>query len=107
MALDSQKNSRWKNRLIIVSESNVGAQKHFEEIKLKLPDAWKDRRLKLVTLTQIEFNKATNGNKRASAGLLGLDGELKQIYVALPRAKEIFQIIDAMPMRVDEMINRK
>ena len=40
------------------------------------------------------------------AVLIGKDGTIKQKYSALPLADEVFQLIDAMPMRMEEMQQR-
>lgn len=101
MAMQDLTTYKWNNRLIAVSEVNTQAIDYFNNLKTKNSSAWSERKLKLVTLPSDQF--LNTYDKNTFAALVGLDGGTKAVYKTPPDIKLIFQTIDAMPMRQQEL----
>ena len=114
---------KWKNRLIVftgdISEENSQITNTYKEM---IPEL-KERKLVFLQITEktvsemiphvrrlsvntksYDFLKEDHPN--ASVFLIGLDGGIKRATNILFKPEELFQIIDAMPMRASE-IRRK
>lgn len=105
MSFDILDKFKWKNRLLVVDQRNKVVTKHFELLKQKQFNEWNERKLKLIFMTQGDYKNLFHENPKTLAGLIGLDGELKKKYASLPSSRDIFTIIDTMPMRKNEMKN--
>ena len=114
---------KWKNRLVVftgdISEENSQIINAYKESVKEL----KERKLVFLQITEktvsemiphvrrlsvntesYDFLKEDHSN--ASVFLIGLDGGIKRATNILFKPEELFQIIDAMPMRASE-IRRK
>jgi len=113
---------KWKHRILIIQahESSVDSLIQIKDSFAQEKEMVKDRRLLLMELVegQLEIMNAghvgltwssdynlqfMNPDKDFQITLIGLDGEIKQIWNRLVSVEEVFQLIDAMPMRINEL----
>lgn len=122
MSSQSIADLKWKNRLIVVFTETTDSQKfqHQLEIFNKNIAEFNDRKLKLIhavpnkqqivlpEITEWQASTFYNKNKKEKTAdfeviLIGLDGGVKLRQYKVTEAKEIFDLIDSMPMRQSEM----
>ena len=99
--MEKIKKFKWNSRLIVVSENNTQALNYFDNIKSQYSKGWNERQLKVVPVSSNQFFKKYHQN--SFAALVGLDGTTKSVYKSPPNIETIFQTIDAMPMRRQEL----
>ena len=107
------KELKWNKRLLILDATTVKAQDLRTEIDRNIA-AWRDRDLHLVLLDGEQVG-GEEANQDASvwrkkfridqegAVLVGKDGGVKERWSVAPRLQEIFDLVDAMPMRQREL----
>lgn len=100
-AMENLDKFKWNYRLIVISKTNTNALNYFKDLKTKNSNSWSERKLKLVTVPSDQFDKTYD--KNTFAALIGLDGGIKSVYKTPPDIQIIFQTIDAMPMRQQEL----
>ena len=117
---------RWQNRLLIVSgpsddtEQAEAVVKQFlqsvEELqnrKMLLLLAYEGIATKLngstltVELSEEELSRYVMTSGVFQISLVGLDGQVKRTWNKPPNPAEVFEIIDSMPMRMNEIRNKK
>lgn len=122
---------KWKNRLLVIANSERVTTKtraqlqQFEEYR----EALKDRKLKIIEVSEERYRivKMINGEIQYSnwstdreivkkctpakgefqVVLIGLDGRVKVRQDEIMTREQLFGTIDSMPMRMEEMRNRK
>ncbi|MCB7481711.1 DUF4174 domain-containing protein [Christiangramia sediminis] len=113
---------QWKNRLIVVFTDSINSQKFQEQLELfkNEMDGFNDRKLKLIhhlphkkqivlpEVSEWQDSSFYKKNKKKKAAdfeviLIGLDGGVKLRQYRLVETKEIFDLIDSMPMRQSEI----
>jgi len=113
---------QWKNRLIVVFTNSVNSQKFQQQLEIfkKDMDGFNDRKLKLIhaipdkqrivipETSEWRDSNFYKKNKKEKAAdfeviLIGLDGGIKLRKYGLVEIKEIFDLIDSMPMRQAEI----
>uniref|UniRef100_UPI00404A214B DUF4174 domain-containing protein n=2 Tax=Flavobacterium sp. TaxID=239 RepID=UPI00404A214B len=123
------KEFRWKNRILVIETTNQDNplyQKQLLVLKDKISEL-SERKLVIFEIVNQQFKKSTsdslnqNGNwqnldknyktkciedNEFSISLIGLDGNLKLQQNDLLLTKYLFEIIDVMPMRRNEIRNR-
>ncbi len=93
---------RWKNRLLIVFYSDCGLREAFDRTWSDQSAGMKERDL-IVLRADAGLRKAWDLAPDANAAILvGKDGTEKARWKAVPTPEEVFQRIDAMPMRQSE-----
>ena len=107
------KELKWNKRLLVLDTTTVKAQDLRTEIDRNIA-AWRDRDLHLVLLDGEQVG-GEEANQDASvwrkkfridqegAVLVGKDGGVKERWSVAPRLQEIFDLVDAMPMRQREL----
>lgn len=122
MTSQSISDLQWKNRLIVVITDSANSKELHEQLEIfkNDMDGFIDRKLKLIhalpdkqrfVLPEISewqvSNFYRNNKKDKSADLevilIGLDGGVKLRQYEVVEAKEIFDLIDSMPMRQSEI----
>ncbi len=87
----------WKKRIILLTYSDVSNKKVLEQRKIfeQTPGENKERKLILIEKVKedIEFK----------LDLIGLDGGVKKSFKNIVPMKDLFKIIDSMPMRASEL----
>ena len=119
----------WKNRILVVKTSDSASEKYQEQIKefRNADEELKDRKFVLYIMTGDDFESIDYANRELiHAGktegkqigktlhdqenfeviLIGLDGGVKLQQTEVLRKEALFKIVDAMPMRRNEL-NRK
>ena len=123
------KEFRWKNRLLVIETTNQDNplyQKQLLVLKDKISEL-SERKLVIFEIVNQQFKKSTPDNlnqnenwqnldknyktkcsedNEFSISLIGLDGNLKLQQNDLLLTKDLFEIIDVMPMRRNEIRNR-
>ena len=119
MAGQELKDYQWKNRLLIIRAESERAEKLKAKYLVDI-ESLEERKLLLIKAVDGEFRIGNSKDnlrsteigegwlKRLSAYefqifLVGLDGDVKKIWQTEPALLEIFDIIDAMPMRLSEL----
>ena len=107
------KELKWNKRLLILDATTVKAQDLRTEIDRNIA-AWRDRDLHLVLLDGDQVG-GEEANQDASfwrkkfridqegTVLVGKDGGVKERWPLAPRLQEVFDLVDAMPMRQREL----
>jgi hypothetical protein len=119
---------QWENRIIIIKttdENNAKYQKQIEEFKNE-ENGLLDRKLVLYKVVEdtysfsdfnsksMDFQTISNPSKRNlfkhkhdfEVLLIGLDGGVKIVQQEVLTIQKLFNTIDAMPMRQNELNNR-
>lgn len=100
---------KWKKRVILVFEASEGSffYKDQKEVENAHHAEFKDRDLVVLKVTDEAIYKKYKARKNENTVLLiGKDGYPKKRQSKIMDAKSLFAIIDAMPMRQDEMRNK-
>ena len=120
---------QWTNRVLIVKTVDVQSNKYQEQVKefTNSTEELIDRKLILYKINKEDFtltnyqNSALNSSgkvsKKLAEGILnekdnfeiiliGLDGGIKLQHTEVLTKQELFNTIDAMPMRRNEIKNR-
>jgi len=130
-SLDGQDLSayKWENRIIIISSSENISDQYLQQLKLfsQEIEALKERKLilcqhvgdhyKIVHHPEFvidaswretsSLNKYLKDGEGFSVVLIGLDGGVKLRQNEILETKDLFSIIDGMPMRKDEIRQRE
>ena len=99
---------KWKNRILVVFVTAEGS-KHWTEQKnlfVKQADGAKSRDLLLLKNHRNKLKKPSNSNEKEPTfvmHLVGKDGSIKKVYTKPQSLNKVFDVIDAMPMRQQEM----
>lgn len=109
----------WENRLIIINGDGDCSAWFDEELLIDLSD----RKLLVFHFNEGSLVGSNFEGKLKTADflklipkksdqpvtwvLVGLDGRKKNSGVSVPKSGEIFRIIDAMPMRQSELVNKR
>lgn len=119
----------WKNRILVVKTSDSASEKYQEQIKefRNADEELKDRKFVLYKMIGDDFEsidytnrelidagktegkqigKTLNNQENFEVILIGLDGGVKLQQTEVLRKEALFKIVDAMPMRRNEL-NRK
>jgi len=113
------KDYQWKNRLLIISAESERAEKLKAKYLVDI-ESLEERKLLLIKAVDGEFRIGNSKDNLRSTEigegwlksisayefqifLVGLDGGVKKIWQTEPAPLEIFDIIDAMPMRLSEL----
>jgi len=125
------KSHRWKDRVLLIQTSSELSDKYQKQLR-EFND-WgnelKERKLVIYTIVGDTYNVTNYQNKKSNKSwkstdelfddlidknddfrviLLGLDGGIKLEKSTVLKRKELFNIIDSMPMRMNELRkNRK
>ncbi|MBD66003.1 MAG: hypothetical protein CME62_12400 [Halobacteriovoraceae bacterium] len=91
---------QWKHRLILVKADENLIYDNQKEIAYKNKDGFIERKLKVLTITPNHSLIAGHPDKKVF--LVGLDGGVKAMSDKAMGEQELFQTIDAMPMRQSE-----
>ena len=99
----------WTNRLVIMitdkqnSDLETQVRRFFESNACDI----EDRNLKLLHLHKNELSVTHLQKKHSQTGLwlLGFDGSIKDFSKDAQLLNRLFQTIDGMPMRQDEMVS--
>jgi len=119
---------KWKNRLIIISTNDLENslfKKQLKELK-EYPKGLTERRLLIYQVKDMKYREGLEDNKEwknvetkylinfqkdsnsnFEIILIGLDGRVKLQQSKVLSTDELFSIIDAMPMRIQEIENIK
>lgn len=120
---------RWKNRIVIVKSSLGATQQYQEQLEAfeDVQEAFSERKLVAFYVTDdsykmIDYTKgAASKSDKLSASfandllneqngfeviLIGLDGGVKLRQTELLTKEQLFQLIDSMPMRANEIKGR-
>jgi len=89
----------WKSRLVVV----FGGPKAIAEQRKLLPDIGVRERHLVIVEGSPELRRRWRVPASASVALIGKDGTLKATRKDRFTAKDLFGLIDAMPMRRSEM----
>ena len=117
----NMKDHLWKNRILLIKTDNIKAKKYTTQFKelLNLDEQLKERKLIVYAIHGTHFSAVdyvTNTKESGSISgeakgqlfqidahfeliLIGLDGRIKLQQNEVISAKNLFAIIDAMPMR--------
>lgn len=121
-------NFKWKNRILIVKTLDSDSEIFNDQLTefRDSNDEFEERKLVLLTMNQndfelINFTRVESGNSGQVSDsisdnilnqsndfeviLIGLDGGIKLRRSTILLKKDLFSIIDAMPMRRNEMRN--
>ena len=107
------KELKWNKRLLVLDTTTVKAQDLRTEIDRNIA-AWRDRDLHLVLLDgdrvggeeaeqDASFWRKKFRIVQEGAVLVGKDGGVKERWSVAPQLQEIFDLVDAMPMRQREL----
>ena len=105
-------NLNWEKRIVIVSFERkddkifLSSQQFINKNKCSI----KDRNLKFIFFDNFENNEFEIPNfinNQFGIWLIGYDGEVKDYSIDDKILSRLFNIIDSMPMRKNEMINDK
>lgn len=112
---------KWENRLVLILTDNTDNEKYFNQVnELKnQPDGIKERKIVVYHITPEKFKVGLSGgkwqkseteyerykktNSQPEIILLGLDGGVKLRSEEFLSNQKLFETIDAMPMRMQEM----
>ncbi len=105
---------QWKNRLIVLQAENELDSLAVEQIEILRSDSkvLSDRKLKLI-INYHTFGKVEHGMPvreepwKFQVKLIGLDGEVKFTSEKVEPIATFIDLIDAMPMRREELRNKK
>jgi len=120
---------KWENRILIVKTSSSESKQYDYQLKEieKFAPGFVERKLMLYQVTDGDYEMRDLGNKQHSKVgefsdklkhkifkeeeifeviLIGLDGGIKLRKTDFLSMKELFRIIDSMPMRMQEMRNK-
>ena len=121
---------RWKDRILFIQASDELSDKYREQLKEfnYLDKALKERKLVVYEIvgdkykiTNFQNNKSNKSGKAAndifgdvlnkrddfSVTLIGLDGGIKLEKTTVLKKRELFDTIDSMPMRINELRNKR
>ncbi len=121
---------RWKDRILLIQASDELSDKYREQLKEfnYLDKALKERKLVVYEIvgdkykiTNFQNNKSNKSWKAAndlfgevlykrddfSVTLIGLDGGIKLEKTTVLKKRELFDTIDSMPMRINELRNKR
>ena len=102
----------WEKRLLIISYKNQNDQ-IFTKTKKFISDnkcEIEDRNLEIIFYEKFEnknYSKPEFINNKYGIWLIGYDGMIKDFSSDKKIFLQLFNLIDSMPMRKDEMINDK
>ena len=107
------KELKWNKRLLVLDANTVKAQELRAEIDRNIA-SWRDRDMHLVILEgdRVGGEEAEQDAKawrqkfglpQEGAVLVGKDGGVKERWPAAPQLQNIFDLVDAMPMRQREL----
>ena len=113
------KDFEWKNRILILNNYQSDSLWFDESIKTEI----QDRKLLIFHFSAGKLQKSNftaevdsskfleklsaNSESKTAWALVGLDGGVKNSGVNYPLPKEIFRLIDSMPMRQSKIKNSK
>lgn len=114
---------QWKNRLIILLSKNETSEKIKEQIIIlhQNPEALRERKLRLIhavpgksrnlfpIITDWKYSNLyedLSNNNDVEIVLIGLDGGEKLRQTESIKTKQLFDLIDSMPMRKAEIQNK-
>jgi len=116
---------KWENRLVLIlveNTDNTNYQKQIEELKNHL-DGVKERKIVVYHIfpgkfkvglsdeewqkSETEYGRYKKTNSQPEIVLLGLDGGVKLRSKEFLSSQKLFETIDAMPMRMQEMKRKK
>ena len=116
---------KWENRLVLIlveNTDNTNYQKQTEELKNHL-DGVKERKIVVYHISpgkfkvglsdeewqksETEYGRYKKTNSQPEIVLLGLDGGVKLRSKEFLSSQKLFETIDAMPMRMQEMKRKK
>lgn len=116
---------KWENRLVLVlidDTNNNNYQKQIEEFK-EYSEGMKERKILIYHITPKNFKEGLKDEKWQKSEtdytlykkrdgqpeiiLIGLDGGIKLRVTEFLSGKKLFETIDAMPMRMQEMRKKK
>ena len=117
-------NFRWKHRILVVCTESLTGKDYQEQIEALRsdPDGLLERRLLIFSLTPESYAEGLHPTRwkaaktRAAAIkkeqafeviLIGLDGGVKKRQEQPISLKELYGLIDAMPMRANELKNKR
>jgi len=116
---------KWENRLVLILTDNTDNEKYLNQVQeLKNePDGIKERKIVVYHITPEKFKTGLSGEKWQKSEteyrrykktdsqpeiiLLGLDGGVKLRAEEFLSTQKLFETIDAMPMRMQEMRRNK
>ena len=116
---------KWENRLVLILTDNTNNEKYLNQVQeLKNePDGIKERKIVVYHITPEKFKTGLSGEKWQKSEteyrrykktdsqpeiiLLGLDGGVKLRAEEFLSTQKLFETIDAMPMRMQEMKRNK
>ncbi len=124
------KKHKWNNRILIIKTTDQNSIKYTKQIKefTNLNAELKDRKFILYWITNNNFSavnyldeklnysdkiterfarKTLNKKEPFEIILIGLDGRKKLKQTQVLTKEQLFSVIDAMPMRINEMNNKK
>ena len=102
----------WKKRLLVISYENqydqifIKTKKFISDNKCEI----EDRNLKIIFYENFEnkdYSKPEFINNKYGIWLIGYDGMIKDYSSDDKIFLKLFDLIDSMPMRKDEMVNDK
>lgn len=108
------KDFQWKNRILILNNYQSDSLWFDEGLKAEIQDRkllifhFEDGNLENSNFSEeIESSKfleflRSNSNSKTAWALIGLDGGVKNSGYEIPLPKDIFKLIDSMPMRQSE-----
>lgn len=100
------KQYQWKSRILLLNVSSMESASEQEKLFRKSNHENKDRDLILLKVDKGHkslWSKYKFQNEVFRLVLIGKDGGVKREYSNVTPMKEIYQVIDAMPMRQQEM----
>lgn len=99
-------NYKWENRLLVVPDMESEVVSKQQQLFDKNPAQNKDRKLLLLKINDPKILKDLKlKNDKYSMVLIGLDGYVKNRYSDVTEMSDIYDVIDAMPMRQSEKSN--
>lgn len=113
------KKHKWKKRILIINVEDKNSKELKKQIKILSPNKKeiKERKLIIYKISKKNYsinfenewyqkNRTFNKTKSFEIKLIGLDGSLKYKQDSIISTKKLFSIIDGMPMRKSELINK-